>query len=204
MKPINSKNVDSKSSIIQIESHPAERKSSSVTVGSVCCSTCCCCCCCLHSAGGIVGAAIMSRSALNSQPKMPMLANQTPYQATSPYQKQTYPTYPVVQNQFPNYEELLKEHKGSIKTALKIYWLLLVPTIFLPALLGEVAFLLTLIALPIAQMGLSAFVIVLVNILPIADRKAATNAMLKILAGAFVGSIIGLFLLSILGIGLMF
>jgi hypothetical protein len=199
MKPINLKNVDSKASIIKIESHPAERKNSSVTVGSVCCSTCCCCCCCLHSAGGIVGAAIMSRNVLKSQPTV--LANQTPYQAMSPYQKQTYP---ATQNQAPNYEELLKEHKSSIKTALQIYWLLLVPTIFLPALLGEVAFLLTLIALPIAQMGLSAFVIILINILPIADRKAATNAMLKILAGAFVGSIIGLFLLSIFGIVLTF
>lgn len=196
---------------VQLEAHPPERKSRSVVVGGVCCSTCCCCCCCLHSVGGLIGSAIISGIALKSKPPLPFSTMQN--QAMSPYQKQAYPmqpppAYPMqpvppaypMQPAYPaNYNSIVRGYQSSTRIAVGLYWLILLPSTAIAALLaGEISLILVAVFLPAIQIALGLVMLILVNIMPLADRSAATKAIAKILAGTFIGTIAGIAILSIL------
>jgi hypothetical protein len=179
-------------STIQLEAHPPERKSSSVVVGGVCCSTCCCCCCCLHSAAGIVGSVVASGLVLSTKPKIQPFRLKPPPQAMSPYQRQAYP---IQQNNQIHYETLVADYKSSARTAVGLYWGLLVGTVIFSSFLGEIGLIGLAILFPIAQIFIGVITIILVNILPLRDRNAATKAIAKLLAGSFIGIVVGTILI---------
>lgn len=199
MKTIDNKSNTPNTLAVQLESHPPERKSRSVVVGGVCCSTCCCCCCCLHSVGGLIGSAIISGVALKSKPQLPFSTAQN--QAMSPYQKQAYP---VAQNYPINYDNIVQDYKSSTRTAVGLYWLLVLPTLGIAALLGEMSLILAAVLLPAIQIAIGLIMLILVNIVPMADRSAATKAIAKILAGTFVGAILGVIVLGVLSVLFVF